>query len=74
MSILDGADWLQALFIKSNGDDKWIEVYAVKNDGDTTGIQIDVCEEGEIGGIRLTVADARKMAAYILDGTREAQQ
>ena len=71
MSIIEHAEWLHALFAKSNGNDKWIEVYAVKNDGDTTEIQIDVCDEDELGAIRLTVADARKMAAYILDGTRD---
>ena len=72
MSILDNADWLHAIFTASNGEDNWIEVYAVKNNGATTAIQIDVCDEDELGGIRLPVADARKMATYILEGTREA--
>ena len=71
MSIIDHAEWLHALFVKSNGDDKWIEAYAVKNDGDTTAIQIDVCEDEGIASIRLSIVDARKMAAYILDGARE---
>ena len=67
----DHTEWLQSLFIESHDDDKWIEVYAVKNNGSTTGVEIDVCDGDELGGIRLTVADARKMAAYILDGTRD---
>lgn len=70
MSILNNADWLHAIFATRAGDDKWIEVYAIKDGRDTTGIQIDVCDEDGLGGIRLSVTDARKMATYILDGTR----
>lgn len=72
MSIIEHAEWLHALFVKSHGDDKWIEAHAVKNGRATSEVQIDVCEGDDIASIRLSIVDARKMAAYILDGTGES--
>ena len=62
-------EWRETVYTISDGDD-WVEVNSIKNNRLLTSVEIDVCEDEEIRGIRIPVMEARKLAAYILEVTK----